>query len=93
MACYMVDLPKVPAAAKRAGVQTEPASLIRARPVNHAASSRGTVFAPALHQYIHDVIDGKSYFDPLCRRCKLDARAFARSGPFRATCARRERAR
>jgi hypothetical protein len=63
MACYMVDLPRVPAAARHAGVQTGPASLIRARPVNHAATSRGTVFAPALHQYIHDVIDGKHYFD------------------------------
>jgi hypothetical protein len=64
MASYMVDPPDVPAAAKHAGVQTEPASLIRATPVNHAASLRGTVFAPALYQYIHDVIDGKSYFDP-----------------------------
>ena len=45
-------------------MQTGPASPIRARPVSHATSSRGTVFAPALCQYIHDVIDGKSFFDP-----------------------------
>jgi hypothetical protein len=62
MARYMVDLPKVPAAAKHVGVQTGPASLSRARPVDHA-SSCGTVFATTLHQYIHDVIDGKRYFD------------------------------
>jgi hypothetical protein len=61
---YTVGLPEVPAAAKHAGVQTGRASLIRTRPVNHAASPRGTVFAPALCQYVHDVIDGKSYFDP-----------------------------
>jgi hypothetical protein len=60
----MVDLPEGSAAAKRSGVQTEPASPIQARPVSHAASLRGMVFAPALYQYIHDVIDGKSFFDP-----------------------------
>jgi hypothetical protein len=60
----MVDLPEGSAAAKRSGVQTESASPIQARPVSHATSLRGTVFAPALYQYIHDVIDGKSFFDP-----------------------------
>jgi hypothetical protein len=60
MASYMVDLPEGSAAAKRSGVQTEPASPIQAKPVSHATSLRGTVFA----QYIHDVIDGKSFFDP-----------------------------
>jgi hypothetical protein len=64
MASYMVDLPEGSAAAKRSGVQTEPASPIQAKPVSHATSLRGTVFAPALYQYIHDVIDGKSFFDP-----------------------------
>jgi hypothetical protein len=64
MASNMVDLPEGSAAAKRSGVQTEPASPIHARPVNHATSLRGTVFAPSLYEYIHDVIDGKSFFDP-----------------------------
>jgi hypothetical protein len=64
MARYMVDLPQLPAAAKRSGVQTGPASLTRTRRVNHAASPHGTVFPAALYHYIHDVIDGKSFFDP-----------------------------
>jgi hypothetical protein len=63
MARHMTDLPKVPAAAKRAEPQTEPRSF-RARPVNHAGSCRGKKLTTALCQYVRDVIDGKSYFDP-----------------------------
>ena len=71
MASYMVDLPEGSAAAKRSGVQTEPASPIQARPVDDATNLCGTVFAPALHQYIHDLIDGKGYFDPYAADASL----------------------
>ena len=48
------------------GVQTGScfAVAIRVSPVSDVRASRGTVFAPTLCQYIHDLIDGKSFFDP-----------------------------
>jgi len=64
MANHVVGMPQDPAAAKRAGVQNGPVSPVQAGLVNHFASSRGTAFVPTLHQYIHDVIDGKRFFDP-----------------------------
>jgi hypothetical protein len=64
IASYMVDVPQGTAAARRSGAQTAPSLPTEARLVNHATSLHGTVFAPALQQYIHDVIAGKSFFDP-----------------------------
>src|ERR1700730_9242399 len=63
MAKYMTDVRQGLPSAKRSGRQTGPASPIQTKPVNHTASFHGTFFAPALQQYIHDVIDGKCFFD------------------------------
>jgi hypothetical protein len=57
MASYMADQPEVSAVAKHLGVRSGAAS-------PHTTSLGGTVFAPALCQHAHDVIDGKSFFDP-----------------------------
>jgi Methyltransferase domain len=62
MACHEVDVPKSANAASGPKMQTGPAPLIRA-PATHSGSTRGALFATALRQHIHDVIDGKSYFD------------------------------
>jgi hypothetical protein len=62
----MVCRQHVRAAAKRAHAQAASASATPGGggPVNHAANPRGAALAPALRRYIHDVMDGRSFFDP-----------------------------
>jgi hypothetical protein len=61
----MVRLPQVRAVAGHSCVQkaSAPANSAGAGPVNHAETSKAPL-APGLRQYIHDVIDGRDFFDP-----------------------------
>src|ERR1700745_2610692 len=63
---YMVPRPHVRAAAKQSHVQTGCASAVAARvsPVSDVASFPGTILAPTVCQYTHDLIDGRNFFDP-----------------------------
>jgi Methyltransferase domain len=63
---YMVPRPHVRAAAKQSQVQTGGASAVAARvsPVSDVASFPGTILSPTVCQYIHDLIDGRNFFDP-----------------------------
>src|ERR1700676_3384184 len=63
---YMVPRPHICAAAKQSQGQTGRASAIAARvsSVSDVASVPGTSLAPTVCQYIHDLIDGRSFFDP-----------------------------
>ena len=62
---YMVPRPHVRAAAKQSHVQTGCASTVAARvsPVSDVASFPGAILAPTVCQYIHDLVDGKNFFD------------------------------
>jgi hypothetical protein len=63
---YMVPRPRARAAAKQSHMQTGSTSTVAARvsPVSGGASFRGTILAPTVCQYIHDLIDGRNFFDP-----------------------------
>jgi Methyltransferase domain len=63
---YVVRRQHVGAAAKQSHVQTGCASGVEARvcPVSDVASLSGTILAPTVCQYIHDLIDGRNFFDP-----------------------------
>jgi hypothetical protein len=62
----MVPRPQVRAAAKQSDVQSGSASVVAApvSPVGDGASFPRTLFASTARQYIHDVIDGRNFFDP-----------------------------
>src|SRR6201987_5006428 len=47
-------------------VQTAAASAVAAdaSPVSDVASFPGTILVPTVRQYIHDLIDGRNFFDP-----------------------------
>jgi hypothetical protein len=62
---YMVPPPQVRAAAKQSQAQTGCASAVAARvsPVSDMASFPGTILAPTVRQCIHDLIDGRNFFD------------------------------
>ena len=62
----MMPRPHTSAAAKRSHLQTGCASTVAARvsPVSDGASFPGTILAPTVCQYIHDLVDGRNFFDP-----------------------------
>jgi len=63
---YMVPRPHVRAAAKQSQVRTGAASAAAAHlsPVSDVGGLPGTILVPTICQYIHDLIDGKNFFDP-----------------------------
>src|ERR1700739_54524 len=63
---YMLPRPHVRAVSKQSPVQTSAASAVAAHvsPVSDVASFPGTILLPTVCQYIHDLIDGRNFFDP-----------------------------